>query len=50
MVVCYHGLAQRVRIEDVSAATTRTVAQCVVAFGLLDGAFLIPSLMLWTNR
>jgi phospholipid/cholesterol/gamma-HCH transport system permease protein len=50
MVVCYHGLAQPVRIEDVSAATTRTVAQCVVAFGLLDGAFLIPSLMLWTNR
>ncbi len=50
MVVCYHGLAQPVRIEDVSAATTRTVAQCVVAFGLLDGAFLIPNLMLWTNR
>lgn len=50
MVVCYHGLAQPVRIEDVSAATTRTVAQCVVAFGLIDGAFLIPSLMLWTNR
>ncbi len=50
MVVCYHGLAQPIRIEEVSAATTRTVAHCVVAFGLLDGAFLIPSLMLWTNR
>ncbi len=49
MVVCYHGLAQPVRIEDVSAATTRTVAQCVIAFGLLDALFLIPNLMLWTR-
>jgi len=50
MVVCYHGLAQPVRIEDVSAATTRTVAQCVVAFGLIDALFLIPNLMLWTRH
>lgn len=46
MTVCYHGLAQPVRLEEVSIATTRTVAHCVVAFGLIDGAFLILTLLL----
>ena len=46
LTVCYHGLARPIRLEDVSIATTRTVAHCVVAFGLIDGVFLILTLLL----
>jgi phospholipid/cholesterol/gamma-HCH transport system permease protein len=46
LIACYHGLAHPLQIEDVAQATTRTVAQSVVAFGLLDGLFLLLSLLL----
>jgi phospholipid/cholesterol/gamma-HCH transport system permease protein len=45
LTVCYHGLARPIRLEEVSLATTRTVAHCVVAFGLIDGFFLILTLL-----
>jgi phospholipid/cholesterol/gamma-HCH transport system permease protein len=41
LVICYHGLAQPLRLEEVGEATTRTVAQTVVACLLID-AFFVP--------
>lgn len=45
VVTSYHGLAQPLRLEQVSAATIRAVAQCVVAFLLLDAAFIVVYLV-----
>ena len=44
-VTCYHGLAQPLRLEEVSNATIRAVAQCVVACVLLDALFIIVYLL-----
>ena len=41
MVTCYHGLAQPLRLEEVSRATVRAVAQAVIACVLIDAAFII---------
>jgi len=41
IVTCYHGLAQPLRLEEVSAATVRAVAQSVVACVLIDALFII---------
>jgi phospholipid/cholesterol/gamma-HCH transport system permease protein len=41
VVTCYHGLAQPLRLEEVSHATVRAVAQAVVACVLLDAFFII---------
>jgi phospholipid/cholesterol/gamma-HCH transport system permease protein len=41
VVTCYHGLAQPLRLEEVSHATVRAVAQAVVACVLLDALFII---------
>lgn len=41
LVICYHGLARPLTLEEVGEATTRTVAQCVVACLLLDAAFIL---------
>lgn len=41
VVTCYHGLAQPLRLEEVSRATVRAVAQGVVACVLLDALFII---------
>ncbi len=41
MVTCYHGLAQPLRLEEVSRATVRAVAQAVVACVLIDALFII---------
>lgn len=38
---CYQGLAQRLRLEDVSDATTRAVAQSVVGCVLADALFIL---------
>lgn len=46
LIVCYHGLAQPVRLEDVSRATTRTVAQAVVACVLVDVMFIVLYLLI----
>jgi phospholipid/cholesterol/gamma-HCH transport system permease protein len=44
VVTCYHGLAQPLRLEEVSFATVRAVAQSVVACILLDALFIITYL------
>ncbi len=41
IVTCYHGLAQPLRLEEVSSATVRAVAQSVIACVLLDAVFIV---------
>lgn len=41
IVTCYHGLAQPLRLEEVSGATVRAVAQSVIACVLLDALFIL---------
>ena len=41
IVTCYHGLAQPLRLEEVSYATVRAVAQSVIACVLIDALFII---------
>ena len=41
IVTCYHGLAQPLRLEEVSHATVRAVAQGVIACVLLDALFIV---------
>jgi phospholipid/cholesterol/gamma-HCH transport system permease protein len=41
IVTCYHGLAQPLRLEDVSPATVRAVAQGVVGCVLIDALFIV---------
>jgi phospholipid/cholesterol/gamma-HCH transport system permease protein len=40
-VTCYHGLAQPLRLEEVSGATIRAVAQSIILCMLLDAGFII---------
>jgi phospholipid/cholesterol/gamma-HCH transport system permease protein len=44
-VTCYHGLAQPLRLEEVSAATIRAVTQCIVLCGLIDSFFILVYLL-----
>jgi len=46
VVTCYQGLAQPLRLEQVSGATTRAVVQSVVACVLLDVLFIIIYLVM----
>jgi phospholipid/cholesterol/gamma-HCH transport system permease protein len=41
IVTCYHGLAQPLRLEEVSFATVRAVAQSVIACVLIDALFIV---------
>jgi phospholipid/cholesterol/gamma-HCH transport system permease protein len=41
IVTCYHGLAQPLRLEEVSYATVRAVAQSVIACVMLDALFIV---------
>ena len=41
IVTCYHGLAQPIHLDEVSQATVRAVAQCVIGCVLLDALFII---------
>lgn len=41
IVTCYHGLAQPLRLEEVSRATVRAVAQSVIACVAIDVLFII---------
>ena len=41
VVTCYHGLAQPLRLEEVSGATVRAVAQSIIACVLLDALFIV---------
>ncbi|MBU6399174.1 MAG: ABC transporter permease [Verrucomicrobia bacterium] len=40
-VSCYEGLAKPLRLEEVSAATTRAVVQCIELVVLLDALFIL---------
>jgi phospholipid/cholesterol/gamma-HCH transport system permease protein len=40
-VTCYHGLAQPLRLEEVSSATVRAVTQSVIACLLVDALFIV---------
>jgi phospholipid/cholesterol/gamma-HCH transport system permease protein len=40
IITCYHGLAQPLQLEEVSRATIRAVAQCIIACVLLDAVFI----------
>lgn len=46
IVSCYHGLAQPLRLEEVSYATIRAVAQSVIGCVLIDAMFIIVYLTL----
>jgi phospholipid/cholesterol/gamma-HCH transport system permease protein len=41
IVTCYHGLAQPLRLEEVSYATVRAVSHSIVACVLIDALFII---------
>ena len=41
LVTCYHGLAQPLRLEEVSQATVRAVAQSIIACMLVDALFIV---------
>jgi phospholipid/cholesterol/gamma-HCH transport system permease protein len=41
IVACYHGLAQPLRLEEVSRVTVRAVTQGVVACVLIDALFIV---------
>jgi phospholipid/cholesterol/gamma-HCH transport system permease protein len=41
VVTCYHGLAQPLRLEEVSFATVRAGAQSVIACILVDALFIV---------
>jgi phospholipid/cholesterol/gamma-HCH transport system permease protein len=41
IVTCYHGLAQPLRLEDVSRVTVRAVTQGVVVCVLVDAVFIV---------
>src|SRR5215468_11756005 len=41
IVTCYHGLAQPLRLEEVSYATVRAVAQSIIACVLIDALFIL---------
>ncbi len=41
IVSCYHGLAQPLRLEEVSSATVRAVAQSIIACILIDALFIL---------
>ena len=41
LVTCYHGLAQPLRLEEVSRATVAAVAQSIIACVLMDALFIL---------
>jgi len=45
IVTCYHGLAQPLRLEEVSGATIRAVAQSIIFCMLLDALFIVVYLV-----
>jgi phospholipid/cholesterol/gamma-HCH transport system permease protein len=41
LVTCYHGLAQPLRLNEVSRATVAAVAQSIIACVLIDALFIV---------
>ena len=46
IVTCYHGLAQPLRLEEVSSATIRAIGQSIVACIMIDAVFILVYLAL----
>lgn len=46
LVTCYQGLAQPLRIDQVSTATTRAVGHSIIACVLLDALFILVYLLI----
>ena len=46
LTICYNGLAQPLRLAEISRATTRTVAQALIACVLIDAVFMVVYLLL----
>ncbi len=46
LIICYHGLARPLALDEVGQATTRTVGHCVIACLLLDALFIALYLFL----
>jgi phospholipid/cholesterol/gamma-HCH transport system permease protein len=40
IITCYHGLAQRLQLDEVSRATVSAVGQCIIACVLVDAVFI----------
>lgn len=45
VVTCYHGLAQPLRLEEISAATIRAVSQSAILCLLVDALFIVVYLI-----
>ena len=45
IVTCYHGLAQPLRIEEVSRVTVRAVSQGIVVCVFIDALFIVLYLL-----
>jgi len=45
IVTCYHGLAQPLRLEDVSRVAVRAVTQGIIACVLIDAMFIVVYLV-----
>jgi phospholipid/cholesterol/gamma-HCH transport system permease protein len=45
IITCYQGLAQPLRLEEVSRASVNAVVQCVIACVLLDALFIVVYLL-----
>lgn len=41
IVTCYHGLAQPLRLDEISRATVRAVVQSIIACVLVDALFIV---------
>lgn len=41
VVTCFHGLARPLRVEQISGATVKAVAQTVVGCGIIDALFIM---------
>jgi phospholipid/cholesterol/gamma-HCH transport system permease protein len=45
IITCYQGLAAPLRLDEVSRATTKAIAKCVVGMVLLDAVFIVVYLV-----
>ena len=45
IVTCYHGLAQPLRLEEISRVTVRAVTQGIIACVLIDAVFIVVYLV-----
>lgn len=46
VVTCYEGLASPLHLDDVSTATTKAIAKCVIGIALIDAVFIVVYLVI----